>query len=235
MAAAPTYVGAGNVATGTGAITPTYPAGLQNGDILILQLCTADDGGVDVGGATFGGTLIGEARSGGGGSTDCRCTAYWALSDGTESGGSCSVPDNGSGNSARITAWRGCDTVNPIEADVGIQSTPTLNTSVQWDTITTTVDNVMVLLMHSAGDNNTTSTPSAGNLEARTELYDHVFTTHDDYNMQLSHAIMLSAGATGTPSATQVGSEQDAQLTIGLMPLIPGGAADEPIIIMSGF
>lgn len=217
MASAPTFVAKGNLVTGTGALNVAYPAGLALNDILILQLCTSD-AGANTSGA-FGGTKIADQGSGGGGSTDCRSTAFWVLSDGTETG-TVNVDDAGAATTARMTAWRGVDPTTPIQADINTTFSGSLNTSVNFGFITTTVDNCMVILMHAAGDNNTTSTSAKRNLATITEEYDDVVTTHDDYNMQMQYGVLVSTGVTGAAfTATQVGSEQEANLLFALNPI----------------
>jgi hypothetical protein len=236
--AIPTFVNYSGAA-GTGAVNPGLPSGIQNNDILILTIeGEGEDVSADAAPAGGAWTAIdgstGSVASGTTGSSDkTRNTTYWTRYN-SSSPPSTAVPDAGNHTLVVITAWRGCITSESPIHKYQSSSSGSNNTSISITGTTTTVDDCLIVLISTCGDNdgltaypgtqNHTSNWTNANLAnpGITECVDVDTNTGSDGGIHIAYGGLATHGATGTTTAIHSLSEEEANWCIALMP--PVGA-----------
>ena len=117
VVAYPVVVSVGSVSSGTGALTPGMPAGIQTGDVLLLVVnntFTATTAATLSDAQSF--VAVADINSGDFGGIRAQATGFWRRYDGAGSGPT--VADNGEFNVARIIAVRGCALVGDPWDDI---------------------------------------------------------------------------------------------------------------------
>ncbi len=217
--ALPTFVAAGTYASGTGTVEPGLPGGIANNDILTLVI-EAEGEGSGAAAAPSGGewTLIGYDES----DTNSfppttRCTVYWHRYDGSTDPNR-TVPDAGDHTSAIIAAWNGClTTASPIH-QVQVSSDDSANTSGSATGVTTTVDDCLIVIAGTHGDNVTVSGVTNASLSDLTEHVDQNHLDGTDGHIHVFAGGLASFGASGTTTWTVSASEEDANVVFALEP-----------------
>jgi len=223
-AAMPTYVAAGAVAYGTGAITPALPAGLQTNDILLLFLETANQA-ISIS-SQNGGTwteVTGSPQGTGtaGGTSATRLTVFWSRYNGTQ--GAPTTSDSGDHQLGRMIAIRGATTSgNPWDVTAGgVESTSDTSGSIPG--ATTTVANTLVVaaIATSLPDSNGTANFSAwtnADLASLTERTDNTVTAGNGGGLGIATGGKATAGAYGATAVTCASSATKGMMSIALKP-----------------
>ena len=130
------FVGTGNFASGTGAISVPFPSSYSDNDIALLFVESANQGIATPSGWTLAGNAFGAgtpATAGG-----VLLSVFYKIISGSQS--NVSVADSGDHTTGRIAVFSGIDTFSPIGATSGsVQSTA----SASWTLpgVTTTQEN----------------------------------------------------------------------------------------------
>jgi len=219
-----TYVGAGAVAYGTGAITPALPSGIQTNDILLLFLETANQA-ISITNQN-GGTWTQVANSPqsvgtAGGSNGTRLTVFWSRYNGTQ--GAPTASDSGNHQIGRIITIRGAATSgDPCNVTAG-GTESTVDTSGAIPGATTTVDNTLVVLAiaTSLPDANGTANFSAwanADLSSVTERTDNVRNVGNGGGLGIATGVKAAAGAYGSTAVTCATATTKAMMSIAIKP-----------------
>ena len=233
----PTFIAAGAVASGTGAITPALPAGIAANDILLLFLETANQA-ISISNQN-GGTWTAVASSPqgtgtAGGSSATRLTAFWSRYNGTQ--GAPTTSDSGNHQAGRMIAIRGCATSgNPWDMTAGgVESTADTSGSIPG--ATTTVANTLVVaaIATSLPDASGTANFSAwanANLVSVTERIDNTRSAGNGGGLGLATGGKATAGAYGNTTVTCTTSAAKGLLSIALK---PAGVGSPPVANFTG-
>jgi PKD repeat protein len=221
-ASMPTFVAAGTVASGTGAITPALPAGIATNDILLLFLETANQliSITNQNGGTW--TEVTNSPQGTGtaaGSSATRLTVFWSRYNGTQ--GAPTTSDSGNHQLGRIVAIRGAATSgNPWDVTAGgVEATS--DTSGAIPGATTTVGNTLVVagiatnLPDATGTANFSAWANA-NLSSVTERTDNTVTAGNGGGLGLATGGMANAGAYGNTTVTCATAATKGMMSIAL-------------------
>jgi DNA-binding beta-propeller fold protein YncE/fibronectin type 3 domain-containing protein len=222
--AVPTYVGAGNISSGTGTITPSLPSGLASGDVLLLFVETANQA-VSISNPNGGAwaEVAGSPQGTGsaGGTSATRLTVFWSRYNGTQ--GNPTVSDSGNHQIARMIAIRGAAAAgDPWDVTAGGIET-TSDTSASIPGVTTTVDNtlVVVAVAGSLPDANGTANFSAwsnANLANLTERTDDTRNSGNGGALGIATGEKATAGATGNTAVTHASAAIKGLITIAIKP-----------------
>ena len=224
---APTFVAAGAVASGTGAITPALPAGIATNDILLLFLETANQA-ISISNQN-GGTWAAVASSPqgtgtAGGTAATRLTAFWSRYNGTQ--GAPTTSDSGDHQLGRIIALRGAATSgNPWDVTAGgVESTSDTSGSIPG--ATTTVANTLVVaaIATSLPDASGTANLSAwanANLTSVTERTDNTVTAGNGGGLGIATGGKATAGAYGSTAVTCATAATKGMMSSALKPAAP--------------
>ncbi len=210
----PKVRGVGASAAGTGAVTPPLPTGVQKDDILVMYVETENQAVT----APAGWSLIHAPSITTG--TPTRLTVLWKRAVTGETAPI--VADPGDHVIARIVAVSGCiKTGNPW--NVSNQGTEeTSDTSVEFVSVSTTVDHCLVLNAVATGvDTSSTAHASAwtnANLQALTERMDNWTAEGAGGGFAMASGVKVKAGATGVTTATVGTAAPKAQSTLALKP-----------------
>jgi hypothetical protein len=220
--AAPTYVGTGTMASGTGTITPALPSGLATGDVLLLFVETANQA-VSISnqnGGTW--TAVTNSPQGTGtaaGAAATRLTAFWSRYNGTQ--GAATVSDSGDHQIGRIVAFRGCiSSGNPWNVTAGgVEATA--DTSGAIPGATTTVGNTLVVAAIATALPDSTSTGNFSayansNLTSLTERIDNARSEGNGGAIGIAAGIKATAGAYGNTTLTLATSSTKGMMSIAL-------------------
>lgn len=234
----PTYVGDGGPVSGTGPIIPALPSSLQNDDILLLFIETANDANIVVtpnGGNWLEVTNSPQHANGGSLVTSTRLTVYWTRYDGSQVDPT--VEDSVNHQTAVILAFRGVVTSgDPWDVTSGAVET-SADTSGSIPLATTTVDNTLVVLAIStslpdANGSTNFSSWSNANLANLTERFDITSNAGNGGGIGIATGEKATAGATGATSVTVGSSASKGMMTIALKaPNIETGAPSDTLTI----
>ncbi len=220
----PSFVAAGTVASGTGAITPALPSGLQTNDILLLFLETANQT-ISISNQN-GGTwtqVTGSPQGTGtaGGTAATSLTVFWSRYNGTQ--GAPTTSDSGDHQLGRMIAIRGATTSgNPWDVEAGGVDA-TSNTSGSIPGTTTTVANTLVVvaiatsLPDASGTANFSGWTNA-NLSSLTERTDNTVTAGNGGGLGLATGGKATAGAYGATAVTLANAAVKGMMSIALKP-----------------
>ncbi len=224
--AMPTFVAAGAVASGTGAITPALPSGLQTNDILLLFLETANQT-ISISNQN-GGTwtqVTGSPQGTGtaGGSSATCLTAFWSRYNGTQ--GAPTTSDSGDHQLGRMIAIRGAtQSGNPWDVTAGgVSSTSSTSASIPGATTTVANDLVVVAIATSLPDASGTANFSGwtnANLSSLTERTDNTVTAGNGGGLGLATGGKATAGAYGSTTVTLANSATKGMMSIAIVPYI---------------
>ena len=154
----PSFVAAGTFQNGIGALTVPQPTGIQNGDLLMLFVETANEVVTTPTGYTIApSSPQGTGTAGAAGGT--RLSVFYKIAGTSE--GSVSVADSGDHQDAVILAFRNVDDLNPFNTSSGgVQATAA--TSLTLPSVTTSRSQCMIVnAVGTDNDLNTTANFSA--------------------------------------------------------------------------
>lgn len=221
MAAVPMFVAAGAMAEGTGAISVTWPSH-QALDIGLLFVETANQAVATPSGwnaVTNGSQGIGTAA----GTTATRLQVFWRRAD-TGAQAAASVADSGAHTHGVILTFRGCATSGvPVNASAGSATTNANTTAVSFPSITTTVNNCLVVMaIANQTDTDTDGQIGAvtnGSLTSITERFDQNDATQaDGGGIAVITGIRATAGAVSSGTATLTTASRQGRVTLALLP-----------------
>jgi hypothetical protein len=223
-ASTPTFVAAGAVKSGTGAISPALPSGIAVNDILLLFVETANqavsisnqNGGTwaEVTGSPQGTGTAGDTAA-------TRLTVFWSRYNGTQ--GAPTVSDSGNHQAARMIAIRGAvSSGNPWDVTAGGVDA-TSDTSASIPGATTTVANTLVVVATAGSlpDASGTAQFSAwtnANLTSLTERTDNSVTAGNGGSLGIATGIKATAGAYGNTAVTHANSAVKGMISIAIKP-----------------
>jgi hypothetical protein len=219
-AAAPTFVAAGSVAAGAGAVSPALPSGLAAGDVLLLFVENANQAASisnQNGGAWA--AVTGAQQGTAGGTSSTQIIVFWSRYNGTQ--GAPTVADSGDHQLTRIFAIRGAiASGNPWDVvSGGVESTSDTSGSIPG--ATTSVSNTLVVVAVSASlpDANGTSQFSGwsnASLGGLTERTDNTANSGNGGGLGIATATMAPAGAYGATAVTHANSAAKAFVSIAI-------------------
>lgn len=219
------YVDVGTFQSGTADIVVPPPAGILNGDLLILLVHSANETINTPTGTTGTWTEIGSQAAQGtgtaGGIGAVRLGVFYKFTNGTES--DATVTDTGNLTVGQMLAIRGVDRLNPFAATAGgaqasAAAAPTL------PAVSPTMPNAFIVFGMAVGrDANSTANFNAltnANLTNITERIDRTVNTANGGGLACWTANDSTAGSTGTSTTTKNGAWTDANgyLTMALRP-----------------
>ena len=223
-AAMPTFVAAGTVTSGTGAITPALPSGIATNDILLLFLETANQAitiPTPNGGTWTQVTNSPQSVGTAGGSNGTRLTVFWSRYNGTQ--GAPTTSDSGDHQLGRMIAIRGATTSgDPCNITAG-GTESTVDTSGSIAGATTTVANTLVVaaIATSLPDASGTANFSAwtnANLSSLTEQTDNTVTAGNGGGLGIATGGKATAGAYGNTAVTCATATTKAMMSIAIKP-----------------
>jgi len=213
-----TFVGAGAMAAGTGAVSPALPSGWQQNDIFLLfcetanQAVTAPSGWTAVSGSPQGtGTAGGTAAT--------RLSVFWRRATASESAPT--VADPGNHVVAAILAFRNVvESGDPWDVTAG-NVLSSASTSVSIPSATTSVPGCMVVVAVATGPDTNTAQCSGwlnSNLVGLTELVDYYSNQGNGGGFGVAAGTQTAAGNYGATTATVATSFVQGRLSIALKP-----------------
>ncbi len=223
-AAAPTFVAAGAVSSGTGAVTPALPAGIAANDILLLFLETANEA-ISIsnqnGGTWTAVTNSPQGTGTAGGTSATMLTVFWSRYNGTQ--GAPTASDSGNHQLGRIIAIRGAAASgNPWDVTAGgVEAVSDTSGSIPG--ATTTVANTLVVaaIATALPDKNSTANFSSwtnANLTSVTERTDNTVTAGNGGGLGIATGIKATAGAYGNTAVTLANSAYKGMMSIAVKP-----------------
>ena len=243
----PTFVNAGAVAAGTGAITPPLPANIAVDDILLLFLETSNQAIsiANQSGGTWTAVLNSPQSTGtAAGADGTRLTVFWSRYNGTQTAPVTS--DSGNHQLGRIIAVRGVmASGNPWDVTAGGIEAGNTDTSGSIPGATTTVANTLVVAaIATALPDSTTTTAFSGwtnaGLAAVTERTDDSTGSNNGGGLGIATGTRAAAGAYGATTVTTSASTAKAMMSIALRPATaaltintPAGTAANDVLIAS--
>lgn len=219
--ALPTYVGSGAVFNSAAAGSPALPVGIEVGDILLLEIETANQAITitnENGGTWAEVTNSPQGTGTAGGTTSTRLTVFWSRYNGTQ--GNPAISDSGDHQGARIHAFRGCpasgDPWNITSGNVEAAS----DTSLSATGATTTVADCLVCIMAALMDDaqNFGGTWTNASLANITVRQNSSGAAGNDWRHILVTGEKATAGAYSATTNTLTASSVKAMMTIALAP-----------------
>lgn len=198
MVSVPAFVAAGALAASASAVSASVPAGIQNGDILLLVVETANE----VVTTPTGWTAVNTPTGVGAASNGTRCSVFWKRTDGTDT--SVSIEDSGNHQIGAVLAFRGCAPFgSPIGPNQGTGSNASSGTAVSVAAFNTTVANSMVVACVANGGNAVgTSGQAWSGVSSLTERLDAGSGVGNSGSISVTTGVVASTGSTGTFTAT---------------------------------
>lgn len=216
--ALPTYVGKGAFASGTTALTVLPPGSLQNQDLLLCLVESANEAITTPSGYTQVANSpqsTGTAATAGG----VRLGVFYKFTNGTES--NLTVADTGNHTTAIIVAFRGVDPTTPIHITAG-RVDASATSALSWSAVTTTIDNCLIVncvaLDKDLADTDTLSSAANASLANVTERHDQTVASGVGGGLAVITGELATAGSSGTTTATGDTSTTHAYITIALAP-----------------
>ena len=227
QAPAPTFQAAGTAATGTGAVSPAWPAHAID-DIALLFIESAGGEAATLSTAAGFVAVANSPQATGAGTAGTQITVFWARATST-SMATPTVADPGDHVYAQILTYRGViNSGNPWDVTGGGVKAAA-STSVTVTGVTTTVANTLVVQAVARDDDSSAAEFSAQtnvNLTGIAERSDAGTTSSNGGGFAVWDGVKAAAGATGNTTAT-VTSSINAFLTIALKP-VAGGCSTLP-------
>jgi len=215
--ALPFFVAAGTMAEGVGNVIPGLPAALQEKDIMLLFVETANQ----TVSAPSGWVATADSPQGTGTAGDVAATSlsvFWKRATAVESAPT--VTDPGDHAIAQILSFRGCiDTGDPWDVTSGNTAASSTSVSIPGDT--TTVANCLVVLAVSNGTDSATAQTSGyantdlANLTERTDVNS---TQGNGGGFAVATGEKATAGAYGATTATLANASTQGRISIALKP-----------------
>jgi len=222
--AAPTFVAAGAVSSGTGAITPALPSGIAANDILLLFLETANEA-ISItnqnGGTWTEVTNSPQGTGTAGGTSATMITVFWSRYNGTQ--GAPTASDSGNHQAGRIIAIRGAvASGNPWDVTAGgVEAVSDTSGSIPG--ATTTVGNTLVVTVVAASLPDKASTANFSswtnaNLTSLTERTDNAVNAGNGGSLGIATGIKATAGAYGNTAVTLANAAYKGMMSIAIKP-----------------
>lgn len=219
---APQYQSHVTVSTGTGNLVFNKPSGTAQGDLLIVFMGFEKGSDVAIT-PPSGWTLVQRINSG----TDNGAAAYYKMAGSSEPASYTFTLTNSPKHAGGIVRYSGVDSVNPI--NVSATNSGTSSTSQVAPSVTTTVNNAKVLVYYTS-KKPATYTPAA----TTTERWDAPNTADGLPSNMMADFEQVTAGATGTKTATASEAEVWQTITVALTPADSGvytRSVSEPMAI----
>lgn len=223
--AAPTFVAAGTVAAGTGAIAPALPAGLAVNDILLLFLETSNQA-ITIANQNGGiwAAVLNSPQSTGAAATAAatRLTVFWSRYNGVQ--GAPTTSDSGDHQLGRIIAVRGVITTgDPWDVTAGGVEVGNTDTSASIPGAVTTVANTLVVaaIATALPDANGTTVFSAltnANLTGLAERTDNSTNANNGGGLGIATGVWATTGNYGPTTMTTLAATAKAMISIALRP-----------------
>ena len=213
------FVAAGTAVSGTGTITVAWPTH-QAGDIALLFVESCGGQAVTLSTPAGFAAVTNSPQSTGTGTDGTRLTVFWCRAT-SSSMSSPVVADPGNHVYGRILTFRGVITTgNPWDVTAGGMKA-TASTTTTFGTVTTTVDNDLIVLAASRDNDPTAAAWSSwtnANLSSLTEQSDGGTTSGNGGGIGVATGVKSTAGDIGSSTAT-VTSSVDGHMTIALKPV----------------
>ena len=208
-----TFVGAGTVGFGTGAISCPWPAGHQAGDYGLLAVESAGQTVATPSGWALVGYLEDLA-----GAADTRTTLFERVAaSGAE--GDVAVADSGDHTVGVVVAYR--DVASRL-AEIGEAQNDAVIATCPLDTITTTTPKTRVVYIAGSGVDLGSSewftTWASANLTDIQERFDFSTASGGGGGIGIADGLMAATGSVGAGEMTQSGDSRCVAFTIGLVP-----------------
>ena len=238
--AAPAFQAAGGALSGTGTVSPVWPAHAV-GDVALLFVESAGGEAATLSvPATFA-AVANSPQATGAGTAGTRITVFWARATSTTMA-TPTVADPGNHVYAQILTYRGVIAAgNPWDVTIGGVKAAA-STSVTVTGVTTTVPNTLIVQAVARDDDNAAAAFSAqanANLTGIAERSDAGTTSGNGGGFAVWDGVMATAGATGNTTAT-VTSSINAFLTVALQSPasvltinVPAGTVANDVMIAS--
>jgi len=185
------------------------PSGVQSGDLLVV-LCTTDGTGSALSGPSGFTILHSESQNNG------QTTASWWKKAGGSEPSSYSITWSGTeryvGSCTRIS---GADTDDPVDVS---DSNDGSSGTVTSPSITTTVDNTLILRFHGIDDDDQGNDYSGDNPIGTIELYAYGSLGSGECSGACSYKSQISSGSTGTAAWTFSNNEGWAAFSVAIKP-----------------
>ena len=232
--AAPAFQAAGTSVTGTGAVTPTWPAHVAD-DVALLFVESTGGQAATLSTAAGFVAVANSPQATGAGTAGTRITVFWARATSAAMAAP-TVADPGNHVYARILTYRGViATGNPWDITGGGVKTPA-STSVTVTGVTTTLPNTLVVQAVARDNDNAAAAFSAqtnANLTGIAERSDAGTTSGNGGGFAVWDGVKATAGATGNTTAT-VTSSINAFLTVALSPALARLTINVPVGTVAG-
>jgi MSHA biogenesis protein MshQ len=220
--AAPTYQAQGAASSGTGGVTPAWPAHAV-GDVALLIVETANQA-VTLSSNTAGFVQVANSPQGtgtAGGTTSSRLTVFWARATSTNMANP-TVADSGDHQTAQIVTFRGViGTGNPWDATAGnVASTASNSFAIPGGT--TSVPDTLVVAIIAAGIDSNTDTQRAGwtngSLTSLTERIDSNTNAGNGGGFGVATGVMATAGTYSSTTGTLAANSVQGRISLALKP-----------------
>lgn len=211
----PSWVSAGTVSASASTATPALPTGWAQDDVFLLFVESMNGAaGAPTGWAQVGSTQFANTGST---TTETALDVYWKRATASESAPT--LADSGNHQVAIIHAFRGCTTSgNPWNVQAGATET-TSDTSGSCPTVTTSVDNTLVVCAATAATDIGTARFSSwtnANLSSLTERSDDASTLGNGGGVGVATGGKATAGSTGATAVTYATASAKGLMTIAL-------------------
>ncbi|MGQ0510092.1 MAG: DUF6701 domain-containing protein [Betaproteobacteria bacterium] len=239
--AAPTFVAAGAVAAGTGAIAPALPAGLAANDILLLFLETSNQAITiaNQNGGVWAAVLNSPQSTGtAAGADGARLTVFWSRYNGVQ--GAPTTSDSGNHQLGRIIAVRGVITTgDPWDVTAGGVEAGNTDTSGSIPGATTTVPNTFVVAAIATALPDLTGTTvfsaqANGNLTGLAERTDNSTNQGNGGGLGITTGAWATTGGYGATTVTTSSNTAKAMLSIALRPPASTLSINVPAATLAG-
>jgi hypothetical protein len=218
----PRFIGVGSFASSGVVASPTYPASIQGGDLIMLLV---ENGGADAAPGTPAGftqfSNSPQVDTSGVSSSQTRLSVFYKRATGAESG-SLSITVVGDHIGAQMALFRSVRPAgNPFDVTAGGIGAGA-QTSLTLPGLTTTLPNCLIVNCIGVGyDGTSTAEFSAwanGSLASITEAIDATDSGNDGTGLGMAYGTKTVAGVVAATTVTAAHSERHAYLTIALAP-----------------
>lgn len=220
--AAPTFQGAGGQVSGTGAVSPAWPAHIA-GDVALLFVESRGNQAASLSSAQGFVEVANSPQNTNAPANGTRLTVFWARATSNAMAAPI-VADPGNHVYARILTYRDViETGNPWDVTGGGVKASPATTSVTVTGVTTTIPETLIVQAVSRHNDSAAagfSNQTNANLTGITERSDGGTTSGDGGGIGVWDGVKATAGPTGDTTAT-VSSSVNAFLTIALRPSVP--------------
>ena len=219
VGAAPEFIGAGSVASGTSGTNMSWPSSYRANDLAVLVIeASGGDSTITPSGWTHmtGSPVVDVADA-----TGSKLMVFWRFAA-SENEGSASIADPGDHFVGRMFIFRGVrQDVVPGRANATDTKT-VASSSVTWPAITTISPNSLVLCIASRPDDSSSATVFSAftnaNLTSVAEAGEAGTVSGDGGGFVLNYGTRAAVGSTGTSSGSMSASLTNALMTVALEP-----------------